>query len=46
VDVAGDDVENVVRRVTFLVVGADVGGLELVEDVQVADDGEAYGLFV
>ncbi len=38
--VAGDDVEDIVRRVFLVVIGADVVRLQLVENVQIADDGE------
>ena len=40
-DVAGHDEENIVGRVFFPVVGNDVLGLKFVENVRVADDGEA-----
>ena len=39
--VAGDDEENIVRRVFLGVITADVIGLQLVENVRIADDGEA-----
>ena len=40
-DVADHDKEGVIGDVAFAVVGVDIGGAEFVEDVGIADDGEA-----
>jgi hypothetical protein len=42
-DVADHDEEDVVGDVAFAVVGVDIGGAQFVEDVGIADDGEAVG---
>ena len=43
--VTGDDVEHIIRRVFLVVIAADVVRFEFVEDVGIANDGEAIRAF-